>query len=44
MFGRNSLQTIVSGVFALVFTIMFVGASVAPAEMGQPAIRHVALA
>lgn len=41
MFNRHSIELITSGVFALLFTLLFVGAAVVPAEAPVDGAAHV---
>jgi hypothetical protein len=42
MFNRHSTQLVTSGVFALLFTLRFVGAAVVPAETAADGLARPA--
>lgn len=43
MFNRHPVQLVTSGIFALLFTLLFVGAAVVPAEAPIDGPAHVML-
>ena len=42
MFNRHSTQMVTSGVFALLFTLLFVGSAVVPAETAADGLTRPA--